>query len=114
MHNRLALDRMESIEPIVGRPVRFPPGRVAVRLDERYRLPYRRLYQHYRTVIDGLPVLKDSAFDGREVKLTPAQLDALNRAFASLSEPRPLRAGTVFEAQEEGRTRLFKRLQYLS
>lgn len=105
---------MEPIEPLVGRHVRFPPGRVAVRLDERHRLPYRRLYQRYRSVTDGLPVLKDNAFDGRLVKLTQSQLDALNRAFASLSEPRPLRAGTVFEAQEEDRTRLFKRLQYLS
>ncbi len=105
---------MEPIEPVAGRPLRFPPGRVAVRLEERHRLPYRRLYQRYGTLIDGLPVLKDSAFDGREVKLTQGQLDALNRGFASLSEPPALHTGAVYEAQHDAKTRLFKRLQYLS
>lgn len=102
------------IEPLAGEPVRFPPGRVAIRLDERHRLAYKRLYQRYCTVISDLPVLRDSAFDGRAVKVTPRQLEALNRAFASLSEPPPLRSSTVFEAQASKRSRLTKRIQFLS
>ena len=104
---------MDPIEPVVGAPVRFPPGRVAIRLDERHRSAYRRLYAAYRTILDGLPVLCERDFDGRAVKVTPAQLEALNAAFAGLSagEAKP---GSVFEAQESARTKLFKRLQHLS
>ena len=101
------------MDQIEGRPVRFPPGRVAIRLTPEHRLAYRRLYARYQTILEGLPVLRDRDFDGRDVKVTPAQLAALNRAFASLGEdgnaPR-----TVFEAQHDQKTRLFKRTQYLS
>jgi hypothetical protein len=102
-----------EIEPVEGTPVRFPPGRVAIRLNERHRRAYRALYAHYRTVLDGLPVLRERDFDGRAVKVTPAQLDALNRAFASLGATKRLPAN-VFDAQERSRQGLFKRLQYLS
>lgn len=104
---------MEPIEPIAGEATRFPPGRVVIRLDERHRSAYRRLYRAYRTVLDGLPVLRDRDFDGRAMKVTPAQLEALNAAFASLRNPDGP-PQSVFEAQEAGRTRLFKRLQHLS
>ena len=101
-------------EPIVGTPVRMPPGRVEVRLNADHRRAYRTLYARYRTIIDGLPVLReDRDFDGRAVRLTPAQLEALNSAFETLDSPAP-GTGSVFDAQEAGRTRLFKRLQHLS
>ncbi|MBF6598988.1 MAG: hypothetical protein IVW36_00580 [Dehalococcoidia bacterium] len=102
------------LEPITGTPVRLPPGRVAVRLGARYRLPYQRLYQRYQTQLTNLPVLRASDFDGRTVKLTPAQLEALNDAFAAYPEPSDGAAGGVFDAQERGRTELFKRTQFLS
>ena len=102
------------LEPISGRPVRFPPGRVEVRLDERHRAAYRRLYAGYRTMLTDLPVLRERDFDGRALKLTKRQLAALNEAFASLSAAPDRKTGDVFEGQEAGRTGLFKRLQYLS
>jgi hypothetical protein len=102
-----------EIEPVTGVPVRIPPGRVAIRLDERHKSAYRALYARYRTVLDGLPVLRERDFDGRAVKVTPAQLEALNRAFASLDAAEQSPAN-VFDAQERSRQRLFKRLQYLS
>jgi hypothetical protein len=103
-----------QLEPVAGKPLRFPPGHVAIRLDERHRSAYRRLYARYRTIIDGLPVLRDRDFDGRALKVTKAQLEALNRAFATIDAGAPKQTGSVFEAQEAGRTGLFKRLQYLS
>ena len=103
-----------EIEPVRGTPFRFPPGRVAIRLGEQHRLAYRRLYNRYRSILDGLPVLRDRDFDGRAVKVTPAQVDALNRAFASLAATQEPGAGVVFEAQADARSRLFKRTQYLS
>jgi hypothetical protein len=103
-----------TFEPIVGTPVRFPPGRVEVRLNAGHRSAYRRLYAGYRTIIDGLPVLReDRDFDGRAVRMTQPQLEALNAALASVSAPEDDGSG-AFDAQESGRTRLFKRLQYLS
>ena len=104
---------MEPIELIQGGAVRIPPGRVAIRLNERHRSAYRRLYAAYGTILDGLPVLRDRDFDGRSVKVSKAQLEALNEAFAKLNAEAAT-PGSVFEAQEAGRTRLFKRLQYLS
>jgi hypothetical protein len=102
-----------DFQPIEGRPVRFPPGRVEVRLAPEHRRLYRALYARYRTIIDGLPILRDRDFDGRAIRITPAQLEALNAAFAALSASKPSGEGT-FGAQEAGRTGLFKRLQYLS
>ncbi len=107
------------IEPLVGSPVRIPPGRVAVRLDERHRVAYRRLYQRSGTTLDQqLPVLRDRDFDGRAVKMTPDQLEALNLAFASMTVGGSGVSGaartSVFEAQEAAKTRLHKRTQYLS
>jgi hypothetical protein len=102
------------LEPVTGRPVRFPPGRVEVKLDERHRRAYRELYARYRTLLDDLPVLRDRDFDGRSVKLTPRQLEALNEAFASLEQAPAPRTGDPFDGQEQGRTGLFKRIQYLS
>ena len=101
-------------EPIQGKPARFPPGRVQIRLDERHRSAYRALYAHYQSILAGLPVLKDKDFAGRSVLVTPAQLGALDGAFSKLLQP-PLEAPTsVFESQEAAKSRLFKRLQYLS
>ena len=59
-----------ATEPIVGKAVRFPPGRVEIRLGPEQRSPYRRLYAAYGTVLDGLPVLRDRDFDGRAVSVT--------------------------------------------
>jgi hypothetical protein len=102
-----------AFEPVVGTPVRIPPGRVQVRLNDAHRRAYRTLYARYRTVIDGLPALRDRDFDGRPVRITPSQLEALNNALADLAGVDQPRTG-VFDAQEAGRTRLFKRLQHLS
>ena len=102
-----------ALEPLTGTPVRFPPGRVAVRLDERYRLPYRRLYRRYQTQLGDLPVLRDRDFEGGLVKMTPPQLDALNRALASIGSMNG-HSGSPFDLQERGRTQLFKRNQFLS
>jgi hypothetical protein len=103
-----------SYEPISGRPLRFPPGRVAVRLNREHRRLYRDIYARYRTVLDGLPVLReDRDFDGRDVRMTSAQLDALNRAFETAHGAPQEQAG-VFGAQEAQKTNLFKRLQFLS
>jgi hypothetical protein len=103
-----------TLEAITGTPVRFPPGRVAVRLGPQYLLPYQRLYKHYQTQVTNLPILSTRDFDGRVVKLTPAQLEALNEAFATYGEPTNGTGGDVFAAQERARTRLFKRTQFLS
>lgn len=101
-------------ESIVGKPVKFPPGRVEIHLKPEHRSAYRRLYASYRTILDGLPVLRDRDFDGRPVKVTEQQLDALNRAFAKLATPGPAADEGAFGAQEAQITRLFKRLQFLS
>lgn len=103
-----------ELEPIQGKPVRFPPGRVAVRLDERYRLPYRRLYDRYESYLSGLPVLRDRDFTGRTVLLTPAQLEALNAGLRKLAQEDGARPPTPFAQQERAKKRLFKRLQFLS
>lgn len=103
-----------EIEPLQGTPVRFPPGRVEIRLDQRRCRAYKALYASYRTVLEGLPILHEQDFDGRAVKVTPAQLEALNRAFASLGAQPSQRVGVAFEAQERSKDRLFKKLQYLS
>ena len=102
-----------ALAPLAGKPVRIPPGRVEVRLNAEHRRIYRALYAGYRTIIDGLPALRDRDFDGRAVKMPPNQLEALNRAFASFDAPAASAAG-VFDAQESQKTSLFKRLQFLS
>lgn len=103
-----------TLERITGTPVRFPPGRIAVRLGPQYLLPYQRLYKHYQTQVTDLPILRTQDFDGRVVKLTPAQVDALNEAFDRYGAPTNGVGGDVFAAQERGRTKLFKRTQFLS
>lgn len=107
------MNRAEPPAPIEGKPVRFPPGRVEIHLDSGHKSAYRRLYARYQSILAGLPVLRERDFDGRAVKITPDQLAALNAAFAGLAadgEP----PGNAFSKQEASRTRLFKRLQYLS
>jgi len=103
-----------EIAPISGQRTRFPPGRVRIRLDEDHKRAYRTLYARYRTVTDGLPVLRERDFDGHGVTVTQAELDALNRAFASLGEAAKPRVTSVFAQQEQTKDRLFKKLQYLS
>ena len=99
---------------IVGTPVRFPPGRVAVRLGPEQHAGYRRLYSHYRTVLTGLPVLRDRDFDGRKVLLKRDELDALNAALRTAEEGARPAGDETFGSQERSRSKLFKRLQYLS
>jgi hypothetical protein len=102
-----------EIPPIEGKPVRFPPGKVEIRLGPEHRRAYRRLYNHYQSIVAGLPVLRERDFDGRAVRVSRAQLDALNRAFAKL-QATPAGDSTAFGAQDHARRRLFKRLQFLS
>jgi hypothetical protein len=99
--------------PIEGKPVRFPPGRVEIRLNQEHRRDYRTLYGRYQSILGNLPVLRERDLDGRPTRVTPAQLEALNAAFAAFEAPAAT-GDTVFEAQESARSRLFKRLQYLS
>jgi hypothetical protein len=103
-----------AYEPISGKPVRWPPGRVEIRLSEAHRNAYRALYARYQSILAGLPVLRDRDFDGRPVKVKPAQLEALNRALASLGELPKGPIGTAYASQEAAKSRRFKRLQYLS
>ncbi|MBI5288009.1 MAG: hypothetical protein HY873_03445 [Chloroflexi bacterium] len=101
--------------PIKGRRVPLPPGHVAAKLPPELWQPYKRLHAQYQAYLSGMPMLAERDFDGkRSVKMTPKQLRALNAAFGALFESGTGDAGTVFEAQEDARTRLFKRLQYLS
>jgi hypothetical protein len=46
--------------------------------------------------------------------MSRAELDALNASLARLHTPRPRETGSVFEAQERFKTRLYKRTQFLS
>ena len=103
-----------ELEPIEGKPVRFPPGRVEIRLNPTHRSAYRVLYARYQSILAGLPVLRERDFDGRQVKVTASEFDALRRAFAGPSEAGAHRQGAAFESQEASKERLFKRLQYLS
>jgi hypothetical protein len=92
--------------------VRFPPGRVSVRLGPEHHAAYRRLYSRYGTVLAGVPVLRDRDFDGRKVVLKQEELDALNAALISPDGAGP--PDETFGSQERSRSKLFKRLQYLS
>ena len=65
-------------------------------------------------VRDLLPVLRERDFDGQEVSMTKAQLDALKGAFESLATARDAAPDSPFEGQDRAKRRLFKRLQYLS
>ena len=103
----------EPLSPIEGKPVRFPPGRLEIRLDERHKSAYRRLYAGYQSILAGLPVLRERDFDGRAVRVTPAELAALNAAFAGLAADGSA-PENPFSKQEASRTQLFKRLQFLS
>lgn len=98
---------------MTARAVRFPPGRASVRLGPEHRQVYRSLYARYRTLLDGLPVLRDRDFDGRTVQMTKAEFAALDRAFAVDAEPEPREDG-AFASQERAKSRLFKKVQYLS
>lgn len=106
-----------DVGPLEAKPLRFPPGRVEIRFDEPHRQAYRAIYARYQTFLDpNLPVLRERDLDGRPVKLTRAQLDALNRAFALLAgvsrvdgKPR-----NVYEAQERHKSRQTKKIQFLS
>jgi len=101
-------------EPIQGRPLRFPPGRVEIHLGPDRLLEYKRLYALSSTDLAGLPKLRDRDFDGRAVSVSKRELDALNAALVRLHAPSPRDTGSVFEAQEQTRTRLIKRTLYLS
>jgi hypothetical protein len=107
-----------DFEPIAGAPVRLPPpGRVKVKLTSDHWRLYRRLYNRYGTVTDGLPVLRERDFDGRAVTIAARELEALNRAFADEADSERNegeRPASVFESQADERSRLFKRLQFLS
>ena len=104
-----------EFEPIKGKRALVPPGMLAVKLDPALWQPYRRLHQAYQSYLSGLPMLAERDFDGkRAVKMTPRQLEALNAAFANLAGDDESQGRTVFEAQGQARSKLFKRLQYLS
>jgi hypothetical protein len=101
--------------PITGKRTLAPPGFLSVKLGPELWQPYTRLHASYQAYVAGLPMLAERDFDGkRAVKLTSKQLEALNAAFTKLAAEAIAKPTNVFEAQEEARTRLFKRLQYLS
>lgn len=106
-----------DVEPLEGKSVRFPPGRVEVRFDESRRQAYRAIYARYHTFLDpDLPVLRERDLDGRAIKLTRAQLAALNSAFARLATVSKVdgKPGSVYEAQARVKSRQTKKIQYLS
>lgn len=101
--------------PLRGRRVPLPPGHVAVKLPPDLWQAYKQLHARYQAYLTGIPMLAERDFDGkRSVKMTPKQLEALNSAFTRLAEAEYPAPTSVFEAQEQAKTRLFKRLQYLS
>jgi hypothetical protein len=101
--------------PLKGKRALTPPGTLSVKLEPERWQPYRRLYQRYQSYLSGLPMLAERDFDGkRAVKLTPKQLEALNSAFARLSAEEDAEPRSAFEGQERDKSKLFKRLQYLS
>jgi hypothetical protein len=102
-----------QIPPIESKAGGLRPGRAVVRLGPEHLAAYRLLYSQYRTIFDSLPVLRESDFDGRAISMPAAQAEALNRAFASVGSKEDV-AKSAFEAQEQARQRLSKRLQYLS
>jgi hypothetical protein len=104
---------MDALVPVEARPLRFPPGYVEIRLGDPHRRAYRHLYARFRTYTDDLPVLRDRDFDGRPVRITKRQFEALSREFARLAAA-PSAGDDAFGRQEAGRNSLFKRLQYLS
>lgn len=102
-----------DVESITGEPVHFPPGRVVIRLNERHRLAYRRLYG-LLFPLAGVPALKDHDFDGRPITLTRHQLAALNHALGSLDGRAGAGTGGAFDKQEQFLTSHFKEMQFLS
>lgn len=105
-----------DFEPIQGKRVLLgPPGIVGVKLPPELWQTYKRLHGKYQAYLAGMPMLAVRDFDGkRTVKMTPDQLEALNDALAKVLSAPTGSPDSVFEAQEDARTRLFKRLQYLS
>lgn len=105
-----------DFQPIKGKRVLLgPPGVVGVKLPPELWQPYKRLHGKYQAYLAGLPMLAVRDFDGkRTVKMSPGQLGALNDALAKVLSTPVGSSDSVFEAQEDARTRLFKRLQYLS
>jgi hypothetical protein len=104
-----------DFQRLTGKRVPLPPGHVRVKLAPELWQPYKRLHSRYQAYLSGIPMLAERDFDGkRTVKMTPKQLEALNAAFERVASEEREPPATVFEAQEEGRTRLFKRLQFLS
>ena len=101
--------------PLKGKRALSPPGTLSVKLEPERWQHYRRFYQGYQSYLTGLPMLAERDFDGkRSVKLTPKQLEALNSAFERLSVDEGAVPRSAFEGQEQGKSKLFKRLQYLS
>jgi hypothetical protein len=102
-----------AVEPIVGKPERFRPGHVAIRLYERDRRAYRRLYGLVFPLAD-VPALKDGDFDGRVLTLTRPELQALNHALASLDRQGVPKMRGASEDQEQALTGHSKKMQFLS
>lgn len=101
--------------PLRGRRVPLPPGHVAVKLPAELWQSYKRLHARYQAYLSGIPMLAERDFDGkRAVKMTAKQLEALNSAFTKMMGDQATAPESVFETQEQARTGLFKRLQYLS
>jgi hypothetical protein len=104
-----------AFEPLKGRRILAPPGHLAVRLPAELWPAYKLLHGRYQAYLSGMPMLAERDFDGkRAVKMTPKQLRALNEAFARLDTVSPQAPTSVFGTQEQAKTQLFKRLQYLS
>ena len=102
-----------EVEPITGKRVFLPPGRVAIRLDERYRRAYHRLFGLYFPLA-GVPELRDDDFDGHALKFTRRQLAALNHAFASLDRREEPGLRRAFGGQEHSLTERSREMQFLS
>ena len=103
----------QELAPIGGNPIFLRPGSTRIRLNEEHRHAYRRLYGLVFPLA-GVPALRDRDFDGRAMTVSKAQLEALNRAFASLDRYGHARAHNAFEGQERLLTERFQEMQFLS
>ena len=102
-----------DVAPITGTPARFRRGHISVRLDDAHGRAYRRLYGLVFPLA-GVPALKPHDFDGRSITLSRGQLDALNRAFATLNHRAASGIQGAAGDQEQFLTQHFKEMQFLS
>jgi len=102
-----------TVGTIIGEKVLLPPGHVRVTLNREHRRAYLHLYGQSFPLTD-VPALSDHDFDGRSIKMSRPQLEALNRRFRALADAADPAPRDAFRDQERSVTRNFKAMQFLS